>query len=391
MKISLKKFILLVTFSASVSYGIAQVPSNDEPCTAIVLPVASTCTFTTYTNANATGSSDPDPGCANYLGGDVWFKVKVPASGHLIFDTDAGVVDDGGMAVYSGNCSNLTFLDCNDDGSGTSSTMPKIDLCYLTAGDTLWVRFWEYNNNNNGTFGICIYDGGSCPVTPSNDNPCNAMVLPVANSCSYTISNNANALSSLGVPAPGCANYNGGDVWFKVKVPTSGHIVIDTDTMQIEDGGLAVYAGTCTSLVLVDCNDDASTNGSMPLIDNNLLSAGDTVWVRFWEFGNDNNGTFKICVWDGIYTSNSNNNFNIGVSIYPNPFTESTTLTITGGQMGNHELQLFNVFGQEVHPEIVRTSSGFVLQKGNDIQSGIYMYHIIMNGTHIHTGKLVVQ
>ena len=47
-------------------------PSNDECVNAIPLTVGASCSYTNTTNANATASAGiPNPGCANYLGGDV--------------------------------------------------------------------------------------------------------------------------------------------------------------------------------------------------------------------------------------------------------------------------------------------------------------------------------
>jgi hypothetical protein len=75
-------------------------PSNDNPCSAIALPVNSSCSYLTYTNANATATSGPPaPGCASYVGSDVWFTVTVPSSGMVNLDMQTGVMTDAGMAV----------------------------------------------------------------------------------------------------------------------------------------------------------------------------------------------------------------------------------------------------------------------------------------------------
>jgi hypothetical protein len=56
------------------------------------------------------------------------------------------------MTIYSGICSSLTVIECDDDGPGL---MPSITLVGQTPGATLWVRMWEFGNDNNGTFDIC--------------------------------------------------------------------------------------------------------------------------------------------------------------------------------------------------------------------------------------------
>jgi gliding motility-associated-like protein len=271
----------------------AQAPSNDDPCNAIELIPAETCTYQTFSNADATGSTGvPAPGCANYQGGDVWFRVTVPAGGQLIFDSQTDVITDGGMAIYSGTCDNLTLISCDDDASA-NGLMPKITASGLTPGSTVWVRFWEYGNNNNGTFGICVQ---LPPPPPSNDDPCNATVLNVESTCTYQTFTNQSATGSTGVPAPGCANYLGGDVWFQVVVPVGGLLYIDTDEGVMTDGGMAVYTGTCDNLTLLSCDDNSSANGTMPKIVVNGQTPGTILWVRVWEAGNNNNGTFGICV-----------------------------------------------------------------------------------------------
>ena len=168
----------------------------------------------------------------------MWFSVVVPAGGALLFDTQTGIVTDGGMAIYAGSsCSGpLTLITC-DDNASANGFMPRINAGGLTPGDTIWVRFWENGNNANGTFGICVTVP---PPPPANDDPCNATPLTVGATCNYTTATNAWATTTTGIPDPGCANYLGGDVWFSVVVPAGGILQIDTQTGGITDGGMAI-------------------------------------------------------------------------------------------------------------------------------------------------------
>lgn len=137
------------------------------------------------------------------------------------------------------------------------------------------------------------------PPPPSNDDCAGAISLAVGASCSsYTTYDNTSATASVGAPAPGCANYISADVWFKITVPASGHIALDFQTGAITDGGLALYSGTCGSLTLIECNDDGSANGLMPMIDNGNLTPGSIVFIRFWEYGGDVSGTFGVCAFE---------------------------------------------------------------------------------------------
>ena len=375
--------------------GGVTVPANDEPCNAEPLTVNATCTFATYTNEFATASTTPTPpapGCGSYSGGDVWFSVVVPAGGSIIIDSDTGVMTDSGMAIYSGTCGALTLIECDDDDSANGA-MSSITRSGLTPGSTIFIRFWEYGNNNNGTFDICATEPPPCnpptttaatavsfttatinwtaaapaPATgyqyivspdnstatpagdftgntgagassanitglapnttyyvfvrsncgsgnfsswsgpiqfttlavtvPPNDEPCNATPLAVNSSCTFATYTNewATASTTPTPPAPGCGSYSGGDVWFTAIVPANGHLIVDSDTGVITDAGMAIYSGTCGSLTLIECDDDDSTNGAMSMINRPGLTPGATIFIRFWEYGNNNNGTFDIC------------------------------------------------------------------------------------------------
>ncbi|HSD14856.1 MAG TPA: GEVED domain-containing protein [Flavobacterium sp.] len=267
-------------------------PPNDDCSGAIALTVNASCSYTTYTNASATASSGvPAPGCASYSGGDVWFKFVVPAGGTVTVDTQTGVMTDSGMAWYTGSCGSLTLLECDDDDSANGN-MSSITRTGLTPGATIWVRVWEYGNDNNGTFGICAT---TPPAAPTNDNCSGAIALTVNTSCSYTTYTNAGATASSGAPAPSCASYSGGDVWFSAVVPASGEVTIDTQTGVILDSGIAIYTGACGTLTQIACDDDSSVNGAMSSATVTGLTPGTTIYIRVWEYSNDNNGTFGIC------------------------------------------------------------------------------------------------
>ncbi len=292
------KFMCLIACLTGITSVAFAQPANDDPCNAIPLTVGTTCNYVTYTNANATASAGvPAPGCANYQGGDVWFTVTVPASGNLNFDSQTGVITDAGMAIYSGTCTALTLIECDDDDS-PNGAMSAIQRTGLTPGSTIWIRMWEFGNNNNGTFGICVLEPPPPPPPPANDNPCGAILIPVRfDSCSYTTYTNATATATPNIPAPGCANYAGGDVWFKFVVPCTGSVNLDTQTGVVTDGGMAIYSAvSCNGpFTLITCDDDGSANGLMPSITRTGLTPGDTIYIRFWEYGNNSNGTFGLC------------------------------------------------------------------------------------------------
>ena len=135
-------------------------PANDSCGSATELTIYPTCTIDTFTNAGATDSGIPDPGCANYQGGDVWFYITAPSDlDTLTIKTvvlSGSNFDDSGLAVYTGTCDSLTLVECNDDGNSNDYSS-EITLTNVSSGTQYYIRVWEYGNNEIGEMGICVY------------------------------------------------------------------------------------------------------------------------------------------------------------------------------------------------------------------------------------------
>lgn len=236
-------------------------PANDEPTSAITLTAQSSCNYLTYTNANATASSCgtiPAPGCASYSGGDVWFAVTTPTSGGLTISTEAGVVTDGGLAAYIGTpCGTMTLLDCDDDSG--NGTMSELTLTGQTPGSTIYIRVWEYGNNNNGTFGICVLAHSSCG-NPANNDYCSnpATLSPGVGTFSSTTSSTYSADEPGNVAALFCGSIENNSWYYFVATATSHSFPI-TSVNGCGSGGIQAQVfsvsqsslGCCTSFTSV--------------------------------------------------------------------------------------------------------------------------------------------
>lgn len=227
-------------------------------------------------------------------GGRRNFEVTNMIAGATYAVSNCGSGYDTQLTIYDNTG---TSVDYNDDGgpecAGTASSIhfvPPADGDY-----SIQLNRWNCAtaNNLNGDIVVTLLADPPPPVT--NDDCSNAISLtPELLNCTYTTFSNSGATDS-GVTDPGCANYSGGDVWFSIVVPDSGELTVDTQTGVVTDSGMAMYTGTCGALTLLECDDDGSINGFMSSITQTGLTPGDTVYVRVWEYGNNNNGTFGIC------------------------------------------------------------------------------------------------
>ena len=131
--------------------------NGDLPCLAIPLDGGSACSFTNYSNANTTAAPGiPAPGCAGYVGNDLWFSFVAPPSGHITFRTTAGSQSNWGMAVYGAPGCNgpFTLIECDNlNGPGN---MPYLSMTPLdiVPGQTYYLRMWR-NGGGTGTFNLC--------------------------------------------------------------------------------------------------------------------------------------------------------------------------------------------------------------------------------------------
>ena len=137
-------------------------PANDNCSGAINLITGSIFSQNEITSANygALASTVPSPNCTGSIFLDVWYKVTIPSSGNITVETrqEPGGLSDTGIALYSGSCTNLSFLQCDND-SGLDPFHAKITLTGRTPGEIIYVRVWDFGGNDFSLFRISAYDG----------------------------------------------------------------------------------------------------------------------------------------------------------------------------------------------------------------------------------------
>lgn len=156
---------------------------------------------------------------------------------------------------------------------------------------------------------------------PSNDDPCGAVPLDINNGCAYTNATTAGATNSS-VANPSCGGYNGEDVWFVILVPANGSVIIDSDQGSLDNMSMSVYsAPNCNGpFNEVDCDENSSGNGNMPMLNLSGLTPGSYLYIRMFDrysagvfgIGSDplEQGTFSICAQSAtgaVSTGGSNN------------------------------------------------------------------------------------
>tara|TARA_B100000508_G_scaffold48272_1_gene37493 strand:- start:38394 stop:42161 length:3768 start_codon:yes stop_codon:yes gene_type:complete len=323
-------------------------PSNDACSGAIALNVNSTCVPESYNNNGVTNSL---PGCSGNADDDVWFSfVATNAVQEINVSPQSNL--DLVVQLYEGSCSSLTSLYCADNTfTGGTETINAVGL---TPGQTYYFRVYDYYTGTTGDFDVCVV--GTPTPAPTNDEPCSGIVMPaVTSACSYATFTNVGA-STSSIPAPsscvgGSGAAQGGftsgtaDVWFKIVVPSTGNINITSEPNlgggALTDGVMALYSGnSCNTLTQIACSDDHNYPGSghdlLPMITENGLTPGDTVYLRYFGYGTSQ-GEFGFCVNTALNDDCVNALYICDINGYSGSTSAAYTATRPGNMRGNAE------------------------------------------------------
>ncbi|HVA97277.1 MAG TPA: YCF48-related protein [Bacteroidia bacterium] len=175
---------------------------------------------------------------------------------------------------------------------------------------------------------------------------------------------------------------NSGVTWTTVTVPTVNHIF--DITFVTSTSGWAVGAGGDIEIT----NDGGTTWTTQPSnTTNDIESISMKSTGLGWYAGKS--GTTYIY---GTSPASINELYNsTAVTIYPNPFTISTTLQIDSKtKQSEYVITIYNVLGKQVMEKYIHNKAICTINREN-LENGIYIYKIEAGTQIIKTGKLIIQ
>jgi len=234
------------------------VPPNDLCPNAIVVSNGSpaACGSTICATPSPSGTI-PTP-CGNSVNTpDVWYAYTPQCNGAVTINTCGACTPcpicvaypmyNTVLSVYSGQCSSLNQIACNDDALLPGCVNQSQVTFGGIAGVTYYIRASGAGAATVGYFQLNISQ--VVPVSPPNDLCANATPITAG---TYAW-NNCGA--NTDGPAAACQPLR--DVWFKFVAPCSGSVWLNTCGSAINTV-MSVYTGACGSLSLVGCNNDAA-------------------------------------------------------------------------------------------------------------------------------------
>ncbi|MCX6275901.1 MAG: CotH kinase family protein [Bacteroidetes bacterium] len=206
----------------------------------------------------------------------------------------------GYLEVYINNVLTGTF-----SGTGHAS----IDTFTVCTGDTLRLNYSAGSYEAENTYTLfdaawnALFSDGPTPQTGnvfSINGDCTTPVIPGSFPCTAIPIDTGQCIVSDNIGAnntglnPGCANYQGPDVWFSMIVPPSGNFSVETDSGSLNDTGLAIWVDSlCTNLHVIACDDDAGAD-YFSYLDVYDLTPGQTIYIQVFGYGGGT-GTFRVC------------------------------------------------------------------------------------------------
>lgn len=251
------------------------------------------------------------------------------------------------------------FIDTNITslGSATSVTVSdNLGSTPVSVSSLGNVQLGPFQNATSVLISVTNNQDNSCVLTspfitqsncpPANDDCIGAIDLTVGSTFEQNEITSANfgALAST-IPNPGCTGSVFLDVWYKVIVPSSGNITVETkqEPGGLTDTGIALYSGTCTGLLLLDCDNDSSSDPLHAKISLTGRTPGETIYIRAWDFGGNDFSLFRISAYDGILSSDNFEKSNL--SSYPNPVNDYFKINYSSKISA---VRITNTIGQEV-------------------------------------------
>lgn len=200
----------------------------------------------------------------------------------------------------------------NPVGNFSASNFGSLDSFQVCNGDTLKLNYTSGSYENENSYQL--YDANWNLYHMAGPTPPTGLVFDTIGNCNATFLAGNNPCTAIPIDTgqciwgdntgyqgsgfnPGCASYQGADVWYKVVVPPSGNLSFATDSGTINDTGLALWTDSlCSNPQYLGCDDDAGI-GTFSMLSLYELDPGQTIYIQVFGYGTAV-GTFHLCVED---------------------------------------------------------------------------------------------
>jgi len=276
------------TFSYFTIQAFIQATNDDCTSSENITVSASSATNVSFNLGGAI--SNFETGCngssnADYH--DIWYDFIMPVDGNIYINGSISWNKFQLLDVCAG-----TEINCFNGSNYFYS---------LTAGNSYKLRVFRatsYSAKGFQAFSIQAIE------TATNDLCLDAINLNVGvydeNKLTKTL---FGATASNETPVPSCGSFpSGEDVWYRVQVPNSGNLIIETSLTtdsSLNDTVLQVFDGSCGSLSEISCDDNSGDNNFSKIQLTGRIP-DETLYIRLFENGNNIADYYSIFAYDSV-------------------------------------------------------------------------------------------
>lgn len=228
-------------------------------------------------------------GAAHVTAPGLWYAITGNGQAITLSTCDSADFDTK-ISVFAGSCDALVCVAGADDAPGCPQNRTEVSFP-TTNGTTYFVLVHGYGIQT-GNFILTASCGTTCSPIPSNDACADARPLNVGTlgMCTPSTGDNSCAFPS-GAANPPCEPYQSMvDVWYTFNTGAQTSFTLLLAELTADQVNAAVYAA-CDGLEYVAC--ETEINGPWHL---NNLQPGTDHWIRVWNGGGTEAGTFAICI-----------------------------------------------------------------------------------------------
>jgi RHS repeat-associated protein/uncharacterized repeat protein (TIGR01451 family) len=330
---------------------------NDYCSNAFV--IASLPYVNVQSTTTATTNGDPVAPCGYNFGKGVWYQFTPSTNGLLVIDT-SGSGFDTILGLYSGTCGNPTYLNCNDDDGGlTTSRLTNV----VNAGTTYYILAGGFDGAAGN---LTVHAAWASPTSVPNDFCYGALAI---NAWPYTNTQSTAAATSTGEPTSLCGRSLGKGVWYQFTPPSNGQLVMDTAGSSF-DTVLGLYSGACGNLTYLACNDQDGVLNTSRLT--NDVVTGTTYYI----LAGGSNGVSGTLVLRGAFTPAPVNDFCGNALVMASFPYANTQATVAATSPGDPTPSCVSTFGKGVWYQWTATTNGLLQldTAGSDFDTAIAIY-----------------
>ncbi|MCP4123056.1 MAG: T9SS type A sorting domain-containing protein [Bacteroidetes bacterium] len=199
------------------------------------------------TTIDATTTDAPDSYCGTAISAPgVWYYFA--GNGDAVTFSTCGTADyDTKLSVFEGDCSELSCVDGNDDGSGCPGFTSELTI--VTDPGTSYYIYVHGFSTSTGNFDLSV----TCVTPPDNDLCENAEEV----TCGSVTTGTTEGATDTDEPGYCGASVSSPGVWYYFA-GTDQDATFSTCGTADFDTKISVYSGSCGDLTCVDGNDDGS-------------------------------------------------------------------------------------------------------------------------------------